>query len=89
MNVDRAVAQLDWESIERQLDDEGHSVLPRFLSQRVADGLRHLAEAQQARLTAEDDFGNGRLFYLPRDLPSILGEMRASFYRRLAPVANR
>lgn len=95
MNFERDVARLDWEYIERQLDAEGYSVLPRFLSRRVADELRHLAKAQPTQAMVADGPGSlggpgsGQLSYPPRDLPPVLREMSESFYRRLAPVANR
>jgi hypothetical protein len=84
-------AGLDWAQIQEQLDVEGYAVLPGLLHAGLVHELAAAqADAAGARVWfADERLGEGELRYLPRELPPLLQELRESFYRRLAPAANR
>jgi hypothetical protein len=89
-NTESMTERLDWAQIHAQLDVEGFAVLPGLLP---ADGVHELTEvgneAGPPVWLAEEHLGEGELRYLPRKLPPFLQELRETFYRRLAPAANR
>ena len=78
---DAALDQLDWADIDRQLDAEGHAVLPSLLG---VDGARALARAAVSAGPGWDE----RLHF-DAGLPAGLAPWRAALYRRLVRVANR
>lgn len=88
---DTALERLDWIDIGRQLDAEGHAVLPGLLG---ADAARRLAQHATAsgavRVTPESSKREcGELFYFDGGLPSPLESWRTALYRRLVVIANR
>ncbi|WP_300615662.1 2OG-Fe(II) oxygenase [Dokdonella sp.] len=88
---DTTLDRLDWADIGRQLDAEGHAVLPGLLG---TDAARHLAQQTTApgaiRETLESNaLGRGEMFYFDGGLPAPLEPWRTVLYRRLVVVANR
>jgi hypothetical protein len=90
VNTESMTERLDWAQIHAQLDVEGYAVLPGLLS---SEDVHELAasgnEADPLVWLADEHLGEGELRYLPRKLPPFLQELRETFYRRLAPAANR
>ena len=87
------VDRLDWSALATELDDIGHAVTPPLLT---AEECRRVAawfdEPERFRSTvdmARHRFGEGRYRYFADPLPAEVAELRAAFYPRLAPVANR
>jgi hypothetical protein len=90
VNTESMTERLDWAQIHGQLDVEGYVVLPGLLA---AEDVHELApsgnEADPLVWLADEHLGEGELRYLPRKLSPFLQELRETFYRRLAPAANR
>jgi hypothetical protein len=85
------VDRLDWADVRSQLDERGHAVTSPILDDVECDALRDLFATGQFRLTidmARHRFGEGRYRYFDHPLPEPIGELRTSFYRHLAPIAN-
>jgi hypothetical protein len=85
------VDRLDWNSITTQLDQEGFAITPPLLGPAECDQLSVLFETGEFRSTvdmARHRFGDGRYRYFDYPLPGAIAQLRASFYRGLAPVAN-
>jgi hypothetical protein len=87
------VDALSWEDLEAQLDGNGFAVTEPLLDAAECEELAGLFdEAGRFRSTidmARHRFGDGRYRYFDHPLPEPIGELRAAFYARLAPVANR
>jgi hypothetical protein len=82
---------LDWEALGTQLDEHGFAITEAVLDEGERAELARLFAAGRFRSTvdmARHRFGDGRYRYFDHPLPSPIGELRAAFYRHLAPVAN-
>jgi hypothetical protein len=87
------VDALSWEDLEAQLDGNGFAVTEPLLDAAECEELAGVFdEAGRFRSTidmARHRFGDGRYRYFDHPLPEPIGELRAAFYARLVPVANR
>jgi uncharacterized protein len=89
----RQIEQLDWEQIERSLNEDGYALTPPILTAGQCDSLvslyphrdRFRKKVDMARLR----FGVGEYKYFADPLPPLVEELRAGCYPRLAPMANR
>ena len=91
-SVGRRVDALAWDELEGQLDARGFAVSEPLLSAAECRDLAGLFDGGHFRSTidmARHRFGEGRYRYFDHPLPEPIGELRTSFYRHLAPVANR
>jgi hypothetical protein len=91
-DVRERVDDLNWDGLNAQLDEVGHAVTPALLSQDECDELAGLFDGGRFRSTidmARHRFGDGRYRYFDHPLPELIAGLRASFYPRLAAVANR
>jgi uncharacterized protein len=85
------VESLDWEKLGGQLDERGFAVTPELLAEAECEQLAALFDGGSFRSTvdmARHRFGDGRYRYFDHPLPEEIAQLRASFYPRLAPVAN-
>lgn len=85
------VDSLDWEALRERLDDHGHAVTAPLLEADECRDLSDLFEGGRFRSTidmARHRFGDGRYRYFDHPLPEAIADLRTSFYRHLAPVAN-
>jgi hypothetical protein len=87
------VAALDWDRIERDLNERGYALSGPLLH---ADECASLAaiynhrERFRSRIEmARFQYGVGEYRYFAQPLPALVVELRAALYRRLAPIANR
>jgi uncharacterized protein len=83
---------LDWTDLGDRLDGDGFAVTEPLLSGADCEELAALFDGGRFRATidmARHRFGDGRYRYFDHPLPPPIGELRASFYGHLAPVANR
>jgi len=83
---------LDWDELGARLDAAGHAVTPVVLGPEECRALADLFDGGRFRGTVEmarHRFGDGRYRYFDHPLPETVSALRASFYRHLAPVANR
>jgi hypothetical protein len=85
------VDALDWSALREQLDREGHAITVPLLGTEETEELSDLFDGGRFRTTidmARHRFGDGRYRYFDHPLPDAIAELRASFYRHLAPIAN-
>lgn len=82
-----------WKAAEAELDAQGVAVLKALLSdtdcRRVADGYDDETRFRSHVVMQRHGFGRGEYKYFANPLPSLVAELRASLYPRLAPIANR
>ena len=82
-----------WPALLAALDERGHAVLPGLLDRAECASLAALyddAAAFRSRVVmARHNFGRGEYKYLRYPLPETVGQLRASIYPALAPLANR
>jgi len=86
------VDRLEWGRLQIDLDDKGHAVTVPVLSEDECDELSDLFVGGRFRSTvdmARYRFGDGRYRYFDHPLPDTIAALRESFYRHLAPIANR
>ena len=89
--LENRVDALDWDDLHAQLDDRGFAITPPPRARGMRD-LSDLFDGGRFRSTidmARHRFGDGRYRYFDHPLPEPIAALRAAFYRRLAPVANR
>jgi hypothetical protein len=83
---------LDWEELRRQLDSMGHAITEPLLRTSETNELASLFDDENRFRTTIDmarhRFGDGRYRYFDHPLPDTIAELRSSFYRHLAPIAN-
>jgi len=87
------VAALDWPGLECQLDASGSVKVPGLLTAREAASVaRMYADDHRFRsrvIMSRHGFGRGEYRYFDYPLPDLVEELRAAFYPRLVPLANR
>jgi uncharacterized protein len=89
--ITERVDGLDWDELRERLDEDGHAITPPLLDHAETDELAALFDGGRFRSTidmARHRFGDGRYRYFDHPLPETIAELRSSFYRHLAPVAN-
>ena len=88
-----SVDALDWPALEADLDAFGCAVAPKILSPQACREIAAMyAQEQRFRSTivmARHGFGRGEYKYFADPLPEPVVALRHSFYRRLAPIADR
>jgi hypothetical protein len=85
------VDALDWDRLREQLDTMGHAITVPLLEDDETRELADLFDGGRFRSTidmARHRFGDGRYRYFDHPIPGIIAELRTSFYRHLAPIAN-
>ncbi len=89
----RQLAQPDWQRVAQELDDSGNSVITGLLSAaqcRLMSGwYTDDARFRSHVVMASHGFGRGEYRYFAYPLPPAIASLRASCYRKLAPIANR
>jgi hypothetical protein len=86
------IGRLDWDGLQRQLDERGFAISERVLRRGECAELADLFESDRFRSTidmARHRFGAGRYRYFARPLPDTIEAARVAFYEQLAPIANR
>ncbi|HKH19134.1 MAG TPA: 2OG-Fe(II) oxygenase [Solirubrobacteraceae bacterium] len=90
-SIRERVDALDWDELREQLDGRGHAITVPLLDTGETEELSNLFDGGRFRSTidmARHRFGDGRYRYFDHPLPDAIAELRASFYRHLAPIAN-
>jgi uncharacterized protein len=86
-------AAIDWSRVYEDLDTQGAAVVDGLLSRAECEGLAGLyaqEEAFRSRVVmSRHGFGRGEYKYFAYPLPTLVGELRASLYPHLVPIANR
>jgi hypothetical protein len=84
-SVSGRIGRLDWDDLERQLDDRGFAVTEPVLSDGECVELAELFEGERFRSTidmARHRFGDGRYRYFAHPLPDVIQAARVVFYER-------
>jgi uncharacterized protein len=83
---------IDWQGALSHLDDRGFVVIDGVLTQKACEEIVAVyADDRRFRSRIEMErygFGKGEYKYFAYPLPSIVQQLRCSFYPRLAPLAN-
>ncbi|HEY7630079.1 MAG TPA: 2OG-Fe(II) oxygenase [Thermoleophilaceae bacterium] len=90
-DIQKRVAELDWDELRAQLDEQGHAITPQLLEAGECDELSSLFDDGHFRSTidmARHRFGDGRYRYFDHPLPETIAALRGAFYGHLAPIAN-
>jgi hypothetical protein len=90
--VAERVAAIDWPRVTAELDAQGAAVVARLLEPAECRELAALYDGDGFRsrvVMAAHGFGRGEYKYLAYPLPRLVAELRASWYPRLVPIANR
>lgn len=86
------VAACDWPRLAAQLDEQGYALTDPLLSPGECDemiGLYADSKAFRSRVMMErHNFGRGEYQYFASPAPSLVAELRESFYPPLAEIAN-
>ncbi len=91
-SIGERVDGLGWGDLATQLDSGGFAVTPTLLDEDECVTLAALFDDGRFRSTidmARHRFGDGRYRYFDHPLPDAITQLRSSFYRHLAPTANR
>src|SRR4249920_2186704 len=87
------VESCDWPLLSAELDERGYALTPPLLTSRECAeliGLYADSSLFRKRVVMErHNFGRGEYQYFAAPLPSLIAGLRASFYSRLAAIANR
>jgi uncharacterized protein len=92
IDIGDRVDALDWDGLASQLDARGYAITSTLLTPDECDELADLFDGGRFRSTVEmarHRFGDGRYRYFDHPLPETIAALRGSFYRHLAPIANR
>jgi hypothetical protein len=90
-SIAERVDALDWDDLREQLDSGGHALTVPLLETEETAALAGLFDGGRFRSTidmARHRFGEGRYRYFDHPLPDAIAQLRTSFYRHLAPIAN-
>lgn len=89
----KRIEELNWDRLGRELDESGFAVTPQLL--RAEECAALAATWNDERLfrkrvdMGRQRFGLGEYKYFAAPVPEPIRELRAAFYRRLAPIANQ
>jgi hypothetical protein len=90
--IEDRIAAVDWTGVSADLDAQGWAILPGLLDPAEADAIAGLygreAGFRSRVVMARHGFGRGEYRYFSYPLPDLVGALRTSVYRRLAPIAN-
>jgi hypothetical protein len=92
-STSQRVQSLDWDALSSALDATGSAVAERLLSAEECAALAALyanpSVFRSRVIMARHGFGQGEYQYFSYPLPRVVADLRAAFYPRLAPIANR
>jgi hypothetical protein len=87
------VDRLDWAVLSAHLDEYGWALVEGILDADECRGIASLYDDDRRFrshvVMARHGFGKGEYKYFRYPLPDVIAELRAAFYARLAPQANR
>jgi len=88
-----SLAELDWASLQRTLDEEGYAKLPRLIEldacEQLIAGYQDDSLYRKTIPMARYRFGIGEYKYYDAPLPSLVQQIREGLYPELAKTANR
>lgn len=95
MNADIGtyVEAMNWQHIAQALDSSGYAVMPKLLTPERCRDISALYpdnEVFRSHIHLQrHGFGCGEYKYFRYPLPDLIGDLRATLYPHLAPIANR
>jgi uncharacterized protein len=92
-SIEARMDVFDWSAMAEELDAHGRARLPQLLSREECESVMGLYDCdalyRSTIVMARHNFGRGEYRYFDYPLPSLVGALRTTLYRRLAPIANR
>jgi uncharacterized protein len=92
-SIEQRLAEIDWMSVEDEIDSYGYSKIPQLLSSAECEELIDLYnEPARFRSTVNMQrlgFGLGEYKYFANPLPTLVQNLRSSTYPFLVNIANR
>ncbi|MCM3412193.1 2OG-Fe(II) oxygenase [Metabacillus litoralis] len=92
-DIKSRVEQLNWESIQQVLDDQGFAKVPQLLTKEECEQLIQIYYEEELYRTTINmqryRFGSGEYKYFTYPLPDMIQSLREAFYPELAKTANR
>lgn len=89
----RSLDELDWVTLEQQLDQDGCATIRSLVGRETCDEISALyARPEPFRsqvVMARHGFGRGEYKYFRYPLPEVIARLRSALYPRLVPIANR
>jgi uncharacterized protein len=93
VTISARVDSFDWSAIESSLWQYGYAETPTILTTSECFSLACLYDHEDSFrkrvIMAQHNFGLGEYKYFRYPLPDLIGGLRASLYKRLAPIASR
>jgi hypothetical protein len=90
---ERSIAKLDWSALAERIDQSGFATTPPLLTPpecRALIALYGEGDRFRSRIVMQHHgYGQGEYQYFAYPLPAAVAKLRAAFYARLAPIANR
>jgi uncharacterized protein len=91
--LEQRLAALDWAAMARDLDSQGHAVIPALLSTEQSQALQALYDEdhrfRSRVIMARHGYGRGEYQYFQYPLPGLIEGLRRAVYPHLVPIANR
>jgi uncharacterized protein len=92
-SITECIASLDWNLLQQSLDEHGYALIPPLLDKDQCREIINMYDEESFFRSTIDmtryRFGRGEYKYFQSPLPSLLQELRTSFYPELAKTANR
>lgn len=93
MSIRARIAALEWECVERELNERGWATTGPLLTPTESDAIvQSYGDDGLFRSTvamARHGFGKGEYRYFANPLPDIISSLRTALYERLVSIANR
>lgn len=93
MKSDLTNLNIDWDAISANIEQDGYSSVPPFLSEQTCEGLQKFYSKDETLFRStinmnRYNFGKGEYKYFAYPLPKDIQLLREYFYSKLAPIAN-
>ena len=93
MSIKTRLAELQWDRIATELDEQGWAITGSLLNEgerrELIDAYDDEGLFRSTVVMARHGFGRGEYRYFKRPLPDVVQSVRVSLYDRLLPTANR
>ena len=93
MSIKTRLAELQWDRIAAELDEQGWAITGSLLNEgerrELIDSYDDEGLFRSTVVMARHGFGRGEYRYFKRPLPDVVQSVRISLYDRLLPTANR
>ncbi|MBS1178583.1 MAG: proline hydroxylase [Proteobacteria bacterium] len=91
--IEDRIEAIDWRPVAAELDAQGAATIEGLITPAECEALAALYPLdtlfRSSVVMARHGFGRGEYRYFAYPLPELISTLRKTFYRRLAPMANR